>query len=207
MILIFNGPPGSGKDLCCDFLKQHKSFQHIEFKKQLYKETIKYFAVDEKWFFDGYTRENKETPEIKLNGLSRRDAMIFVSEKYIKPIYGQGYFGKKACEDIIIENDYCVSDGGFVEEIHEIINKFGSDKIVLIRLFRDGVDFRKDSRKYIKSSNVIKSYTCGKETDNIELYNDQFFEYTFDLKCFIIHNNGTLNELNNSIEEIIKEIQ
>ena len=92
MILIFNGPPGSGKDLCCEYLKS-KGFEHIEFKNQLYVETIKYFGVDKQWFFDGYTRERKEIKEPLLNGMSRREAMIHVSENVLKPKYGNVYFG------------------------------------------------------------------------------------------------------------------
>ena len=136
MIIVFNGPPGSGKDVACDFLKK-MGFKHIEFKSKLFKDTIRFYKVDEKWFYDGYTRDTKDVTEEKLSGLSRRQALINVSENVRKRLDGDEFYGKIAADGMVLGSDYCISDGGFTEEIGEVINKFGKDEIIFVRLFRD----------------------------------------------------------------------
>ena len=108
MIILFNGPPGSGKDLAADWFKK-KGFKHLSFKYQLFKETIKYFDVDEAWFMEGYNnREIKEIPSTLLGNMSRREAMIYVSEKVIKPKRGLDYFGNLVADEIDLMKDYCI---------------------------------------------------------------------------------------------------
>lgn len=201
MIIIFNGPPGSGKDLCCEYLKS-KGFVHIEFKKVLYTETIKHFNVDEKWFFDGYTRKQKEVKEELLNGMSRREAMIYMSENVLKPLHGKGFFGLESSKIMDIDKHYCISDGGFVEEIYEIINKFGADKVCVVRLYREGSNFKKDSRKYVKV-NIHKEYISGFASCEND-YLDQFFESKIDVDGVAIHNNGDQDSLFSILESILQ---
>ena len=80
MIVIFNGPPASGKDEAASLFKETFGFGNLSFKYQLFKETINHFEVNERWFMDGYNdREQKEKKEFALNDMSRREAMIHVS--------------------------------------------------------------------------------------------------------------------------------
>ena len=61
MIVIFNGPPASGKDEAASLYKEKFGFGNLSFKYQLFKETIKHFEVDERWFMEGYNdRDQKE---------------------------------------------------------------------------------------------------------------------------------------------------
>ncbi len=63
MIIIFNGPPGSGKDEAASYFKR-RGFKHLSFKQVLFKETIAFFDVDEEWFMNGYNdRTVKEQPD------------------------------------------------------------------------------------------------------------------------------------------------
>ena len=202
MIFVFNGPPGSGKDICCDYLKT-KGFIHIEFKEQLFADTIEYFGVTPEWFFDGYTRDNKDVKGELLENRSRREALIFISEQVMKPKYGQGYYGFKASEKMTQDKDYCISDGGFVSELKEIINKFGADEIRIIRLYRNGYDYSHDSRKYVNFEEVEKTYICGYETDTTELQK-QCFDETVPVKGNIIHNNSNMSDLYLSVEDILR---
>ena len=99
MIVIFNGPPGAGKDEACLFF-QTIGYKHLSFKEELFKETFKFFGVSKEWFMNDYNnRSVKEMPveELKIDGVavSRRDAMIYVSEEYVKPKFGNDYFGKQ----------------------------------------------------------------------------------------------------------------
>ena len=120
MIVIFNGPPGSGKDEAASLFKETFGFQNLSFKYQLFKETIAHFEVDKAWFMEGYDdREVKEKKEFALKDMSRREAMIHVSEDIIKPKNGKDYFGRMVAEEIEDGKNYAIADGGFTESPKE----------------------------------------------------------------------------------------
>lgn len=198
MIILFNGPPGAGKDLAADFFKE-KGFKHLSFKYQLYKETVNYFNVDYNWFMDGYhNREIKEMPTSLLGGFSRREAMIYVSEKRIKPRLGLDYFGNQVANEIEDGKDYCISDGGFIDELIPVINRIGSDNFVLVQLTRDGCDYSSDSRRYF-DGNVIWEYINQKTTPIEKQY---VLPHKFDVRTYRVHNNGTVEEFEEVLEKI-----
>ncbi len=117
MIVIFNGPPASGKDEAASLYKEKYGYGNLSFKHQLFKETIAHFGVDKEWFMEGYEdRTKKETKEYALGDRSRREAMIHVSENIIKPKKGLDYFGRSVADEIFEGNNYALADGVFVEE-------------------------------------------------------------------------------------------
>ena len=198
MIVLFNGPPGAGKDAAADFFKE-KGFKHLSFKYQLYQETIKYFGVDEHWFMEGYhNREIKEMPTSLLGGFSRREAMIYVSEKVIKPKKGLDYFGLQVAEEIDLNKDYCISDGGFIDELVPVINKVGTDNFVLVQLTRDGCDYSSDSRRYF-DGNIEWVYINQHETP---IENKYVLPHKFDVRTYRIHNNGTIEEFYDTLQKV-----
>lgn len=208
MIIIFNGPPGSGKDAACEILSEI-GYKHLSFKEQLFKETFKYFGVSKDWFMRGYDeRSQKEmaVPQLKVGDISvsRRDGMIHVSEKYIKPKYGKDYFGIKVAEQIKdpVNINYCMSDGGFIEELQPIINKFGTDEVVLVQLARDGCNFSNDSRRYL-NCNLIDEVVINHPTENIGIHS---IETNFDLGMVRIHNNGSLSDFKHAILNLHKKV-
>ncbi len=201
-VIIFNGPPGAGKDAACLLFKQ-LGYKHLSFKEELFKETFKFFGVSEEWFMNDYdNRDIKERPETKLQiggqKFSRRDAMIYVSEKYIKPKYGKDYFGKQLSKYITIDGLFCVSDGGFQEELSPIINKFGAESITIIQLTREGCDFSSDSRRYF-NGNLIQEFILGKETpiSKSHLLPDQF-----PIRTYRVHNNDSIESFRNTLQNI-----
>lgn len=201
MIILFNGPPGAGKDAAADHFKA-KGFKHLSFKYQLFKETIKYFDVEEDWFMDGYkNREIKEMATSLLGGFSRREAMIHVSEKVIKPRKGLDYFGKLVADEINIHNDYCISDGGFIDELIPVINRVGNENFVLVQLTRDGCDYSSDSRRYF-DGNVVSEHTLKHQTPIQKKY---ILPHKFDVRTYRIHNNSTLEEFYDVLDKIYKE--
>jgi hypothetical protein len=198
MILILNGPPGSGKDKACLYLKQ-KGVKHLSFKYHLFTATADHFNVDLKWFMKDYDdRILKEQPEEKLNGYSRRTALIHVSENIIKPLYGKDFFGVKASEEIAEQGQYCFSDGGFQEELAPIINKFGAKRIVIIQLTREGCDFSSDSRRYF-NGNLVQEYVLGHET---KIYHPYILKDKIDIRTYRVHNNLSLQSLYMTLEKI-----
>jgi hypothetical protein len=198
MIILFNGPPGTGKDAAADFFKE-KGFKHLSFKYQLFRETISFFAVDEKWFMDGYKdRLIKEQPEELLEGMSRREAMIYVSEEITKPAFGEDIFGKQVADEIDITRDYCISDGGFIDELIPVINKVGSENFVLVQLTREGHDYSSDSRRYLDGNLYVEFVN----SHNTPIEKKYVLPHKFEVKMYRIHNNGTLG----AFYEVLKDI-
>ena len=164
MIFVTNGPPGSGKDAASEYLVEIYGFKHMTFKYELFKQTFVHYGVSEEWFMEGYNdRTKKELPEELLGGKSKRQALIHVAEDIIKPTYGSDYFGQQAASNIKLPGQYCFSDSGFSTELQPLINKFGTEKVCLIQILRDGCDYSKDSRNYLHGK-LCEEYVNGHKT-------------------------------------------
>jgi hypothetical protein len=201
MIILFNGPPRAGKDEAADFFKA-KGFKHLSFKYQLYRETCKYFNCDYKWFMNRYDdRSVKEVPHVDLGHMSCREAMIYVSEKVVKPKRGLDYFGRLVANEIKDGKDYCISDGGFIDELVPVINKVGSDNFVLCQLTREGCDYSTDSRRYF-DGNLIHEYVNEFRTPVQQQY---VLPQKFDVKTYRIHNNSSIGAFHSVLQEIYEK--
>jgi hypothetical protein len=201
-VVIFNGPPGCGKDAAC-LLYKNMGYTHLSFKEELFKETFNFFGVSKEWFMKGYEDravKEKAVPELKVNdkSLSRRDAMIYVSEQYIKVKYGKDYFGKQLSKQITSEGLFCVSDGGFQEELSPIINKFGAESITIIQLTREGCDFSSDSRRYF-NGNLVQEFMLGKETPIVKCH---FLPDQFPIRTYRVHNNDSIESFHRTLQAI-----
>ncbi len=202
MIVIFNGPPGAGKDEACLFF-QTIGYKHLSFKEELFKETFKFFGVSKEWFMNDYNnRSVKEMPveELKIDGVavSRRDAMIYVSEEYIKPKFGNDYFGAQLSNHVNSDGLFSVSDGGFIEELSPIINKVGADNIVLVQLTREGCDFSSDSRRYF-NGNLVEEFVLDKETP---ISQEHILTKKIPIRTYRVHNNGTVKAFHMALNSI-----
>ena len=203
MIVIFNGPPASGKDEAASLYKEMFGFGNLSFKYQLFKETCKHFEVDERWFMQGYDdREQKEKKELALENRSRREAMIYVSEDIIKPKKGLDYFGQLVAEEIEEGKNYAIADGGFVEELEPLIEKVGAENIVIVQLTREGYDYSTDSRRYF-NGNLVKEYCINFETkiDKAYVLNEEM-----DITTYRVHNNGAVRNFHATLIEIYNEL-
>lgn len=201
MIIIFNGPPGSGKDEAASYFKR-RGFKHLSFKYVLFKETISFFGVDEEWFMNGYNdRSVKERPEEFLEGMSRREAMIYVSEVITKPALGKDIFGVYVANEVEDGMNYAISDGGFEEELVPLINRVGTQNIVLVQLTRDGCDYSSDSRRYF-NGRLEKEYIIQKSTD---IDREHVLPKEFSIRTYRVHNNGSLNEFHEILRDIYEK--
>jgi hypothetical protein len=147
-IIIFNGPPGSGKDTLADILEKKYHCAHIRFKDGLVPLVLAAYHVDQEWFSAHYTRELKDRPCTELAGMSPRQALINMSENVIKPAFGEAAFGLIAVKRINPEQMTVFSDGGFVSELRPIIDAIGAKHTLIIQLSRPGCTFENDSRSY-----------------------------------------------------------
>lgn len=204
MIVIFNGPPGSGKDEAASLFKHTFAWDHLSFKHVLFRETIKHFGVTKEWFMDGYNnRETKEKKEVELGNRSRREAMIYMSEEVIKPTYGKDFFGRQVAAEIVDGRHYAISDGGFVEELVPLVERVGNKNIILVQLTREGCSYSNDSRRYFNGT-LEKEYVLGKRT---EIENQYVLANESNLSTFRIHNNGTINEFRKTLVDLRLDIQ
>lgn len=200
-IIVFNGPPGSGKDEASNFLATNCGFKSLSFKYQLFLETFKLFGVSEEWFMNGYDdRTIKERPEELLGGRSRRQALIYTSEDVLKPKFGKQIFGLQAAKQINLVDNYCFSDCGFAEELLPIINTAGAKNISLVQLFRDGCSFRGDSRRYVNGTNIIDEIVIDHETP---INPEEILPEPFDMiQTYRIFNNGSIAEFHQAVKNI-----
>lgn len=180
-IILFNGPPGSGKDFGAEYVA--KSFPNTildKFANVLKERTHAMYGFP--WKKASYYEDCKNEAHEDFYGLSPRQAYINVSETYFKPIHGIDIFGKILASELDKrEWDLAViSDSGFVDEALVLIEKYGAENIILVRVHRKGHDFSNDSRSYIHLN------VC-----NIDIENEGDSSYTdqlHDLVDSIINN-------------------
>lgn len=159
-VIILNGPAGCGKDtLARELVEMGFAKGTTSFKNPMFNIALAALGPDTYHeFLDGYDdRARKEKPEGFLNGLSRRQFMIAISEQFIKPVFGDDYFGKYLAENLPDGDEvFVVSDGGFASEVVPIVAAVHDVRIV--RLHRDGYTFIGDSREYLYDVSGVKDY-------------------------------------------------
>lgn len=176
-VIIFNAPPGAGKDEAINYLKKKGTVFPFSFKSRLTAITLAIYNIPEKVWEGWYTREGKELPREELDGLSCRNALIKTSEEVIKPVFGKQYFGKMEARNVkqnAREKYYVAacSDGGFNEEIVPLMEEFGPENVFIVYITRPGCTFAGDSRNWIDIENIPNE-------NYIHIYNDDSFEHLY----------------------------
>ena len=217
-VIIFNSAKGSGKDVATDMLVNYfQSGVKLAFKDELYKDTANYFNIDVEDLVEYHSdRSLKEKPSLlfakyqreslkqyffsllyvvgalinnrylmSLGYYSSREALIFVSEAVVKPVKSKDYYGKKLVEKIedSSERFYFVSDSGYFEEASSVADK--GYRVIIAQLIRSGATFEGDSRSLLNK--------------------DDFKEYS-NIKFCQIDNNGSLDDLYNSIVDLSYDV-
>ena len=217
-VVIFNSPPNSGKDISTQYMKDYFcTGEVIAFKDELYKDTANYFDIEVEDLVEYHSdRSLKEKPSLlfpkyqreslkqyffsllyvigalinnrylmSLGYYSSREALIFVSESVVKPVKGKDYYGKKLVEKIegSSERFYFVSDSGYFEEASSVADK--GYRVIIAQLMRSGATFEGDSRNLLNK--------------------DDFKEYS-NIKFCQIDNNGSLDDLYNSIVDLSYDV-
>lgn len=151
IVVLLNGPPGVGKDtLMEEYKNTHTGVTHCSFKKPMFDIALAASGVSEEEWFKRYDdRDLKEEPWDKLGGLSCRDFMIRISEDWVKPTFGKDHFAKAALAQVKGSGVFLFTDSGFQEEFRTVLEEFGKRHVKLARLYREGLTFEGDSRKYL----------------------------------------------------------
>jgi hypothetical protein len=199
MIVIFNGPPRSGKDVGAEYFERAFGFSHLTFKEEIFKQACRLFEVEFDWFMSEYdSTEGKEKPSTFLGGLSRREALIYTSENHIKPKYGNAFFGEAVAKNIDHSKNYVISDGGFIEELTPIINKIGYKNISLVQLIRNDCSYEKDSRRYFNGT-IVDEFVLNTKSK----FEAQYLQSTeVPIDTYRVYNNGSFTDYYNALEKI-----
>lgn len=165
--IILNGPPRCGKDTIAAYLNEYYAFDIRSFKQALFAETAKYYGVSLEWILDGY-EDNKDSSHPELNNITKRQALIHVSENVIKPHYSKDFFGRRAAESCRGAKLVAFPDGGFEEEIGPVAAI--SSAIYLVRIHRPGKTFDGDSRSYLSGDKFDGVFDVDNDQGLDELY-------------------------------------
>lgn len=175
-IVLFCGPRGSGKDVSCNFLKSKDSaLLSFSMNEYLIEKTKEFFSLnqEESALFDEAYADRKKKDQLldfltpsrtaasdvwHFPALSPRQAMIFVSESWYKPIYGKDCWAKSLLEKVSQATDpgvsnYVCNSAGFDEEVAFIIGEFGYNNVLLVEIYGRGT-FDGDSRNYITLEDI-----------------------------------------------------
>lgn len=178
-IVLFNGPPRSGKDTAAKMAMQYLNGNGVFYRfagplKDAAHALFGMSGIDQEHF-----DQVKDVPCASFFGMTPREAYIWLSEKAVKPHFGNDFFTRVAINVIKQFDDriIVISDCGFAEEVAGLIKEFGSDNVAIVYLKRQGTSFANDSRSYVTNA---------------------------DCKQFTIENDGGYGKLREKVEKILK---
>lgn len=173
-IILFNGPPGCGKDTAAQALAPE--YTELKFAWHLKECVHKIFGLDGPPVAE--YEKYKDDPEFLGGNVTLRQAYIQLSEHFFKPLFGPRYFGEIVARWIEERNldKVTISDSGFAEEAQALVDTFGKENITLVRLHREGCTFEGDSRGYLELDGIAtidltnRAYTAKEFKDFIRFH-------------------------------------
>jgi len=163
--VLVNGPPGCGKDTLVGGLATYIQFMHLKVSSPLKRMLAAMLNVDLRWI-----EENKETKIKVLGYITVRQALIDMSEKYMKLLYGEDVMGRIASDigRYSPSKLTVTSDSGFSIESERIIYNAGRNNCIIIRLHREGCTFEGDSRHWMPDG-LCKTYDLHNDRSKEQL--------------------------------------
>jgi len=157
-VIFFNGPRHSGKDTAALYCEKALGASHFKQSKPL-KAAVQVFydLTDEEV---AHLESIKTQPSDLLFGKSYVEAQISLSEDWAKWFHAdEAIFGKLSARRLrrrsFLSRLVVCSDSGFASEALPIIDQFGADNVLLVRVHRDGKTYAGDSRGYISLPRII----------------------------------------------------
>ncbi len=161
-IIMFNAPPGSGKDTAADYLALRcNQARHLRLKEPLFRHVCAHYGISRQQFDLLYLeRTTKEAPTPLLQGLSPRETLNHVSENVCKKQYGRDCFARALADEINLDQDrlILVSDCGFREELEPMTRAVGRDRVVVVHIHRDNCTFEGDSRNWVTTGGLCREF-------------------------------------------------
>lgn len=156
-IFILNAPPQTGKDTIAAEVLRRTDAGTCAMKDPMFQVFCATVGIDFHDFMNLYETPGwKDSPQVLTHGKTPRELMIHISENFVKPFFGDDYYGKalaKQIEDIEdrlgSQRSWVIPDGGFQDEF-DAFKRIHGDRVTLIHLHRTGhTDFTGDSRNWI----------------------------------------------------------
>lgn len=154
--VIFNGPPRCGKDTASRMLVAHMdSYITTPVMEESLSMPMRYsmFGLLGLTYSDEFYESLKPTTIPALN-VTGRQHMIDISEKFLKPVYGQNVMARLLIDRV---HDFpglvLVRDGGFQNEVEALIDFVGEENVFVVRVKRIGTTFDGDSRHWVNHPN------------------------------------------------------
>lgn len=149
-IVFLQGPPRCGKDTIGAMLEhmlsayENVSAEQLKFATPINEWMMSTFGVD---CNDGH---DKEIGCIELFGRGRRETAIWYSEQVMKPRFGPEVFGEIMVNKLksMRRDFFIITDSGFKDEAIPVVEEFGPERCISIKVSREGRDFNSDSRSY-----------------------------------------------------------
>lgn len=208
--IIFNGPPSAGKDHSVKFLTSVWKDQiikdcdvyHEKFAAPLKNTVSVFFGREIDSDFRNAFEDSKDTPLKIFNNLSYRQVQISLST-WAKETLGSSIFGDLLSQRVIVRKMHrkastnqlvfpLISDGGFIEELQPLLDKYGHKRVLVVRIHRHGCSYSGDSRSFLPNLD-----TRGAPINIIDLQNKGDSGYEFSLvvavKKFLRENNIMVN--------------
>lgn len=165
-LVLFNGPPHSGKDQAAISLENLLNNQSPLDGSPAYRPRRLKMATPIKeaahalyglpFSCEHYEREFgnawKDEPQAEFFGKTPRSVYISMSEEYAKVQQGESFFGRVLARRMMLDrqsNVFLISDCGFVNEVVPLVLAYGKEKLLVVELERPGTSFDGDSRNYI----------------------------------------------------------
>lgn len=160
-LIFLNGPPGCGKDYAGNVLATAPGVQLFKFATPL-----KNVVAEITGQTLSYLEEHKAAVNPFFN-TTYRQLMIDVSERWMKPAYGQDIFARMLLLQMQAADfrRAVITDCGFAQEVEHIANYYGRANCLLLRVHRPNHTFKNDSRSYIAPEiPSLDLYNRGDET-------------------------------------------
>lgn len=144
-LVLISGPPQSGKSTAGKAIAAHFGADLFAVSDRLKLETHAYYRLPKSLAPDHFEGV-KDQPLEEFAGLSPRQAYIFVSEKIIKPQFGDGFLGHCAAQRLR-DDRYAlkvITGTGFIEEVIPLVEAVGSDNTLHIRVTPEASHARSD---------------------------------------------------------------
>lgn len=180
-IFIFNAPPQTGKDTICNSIFNLRlGVNTASFKDPMFDIFLSSTGMLRDKFEKLYATEGwKDTPNEITGGKTPREFLIHISEVFIKPIFGNDYFGLflknhiKQFESTHGESvSWVIPDGGFPAEIKILEEEFG-ERVIIIQLEREGKrDFGNDSRNWVSGKKTFRFDTSKGNDEVVSIIKD-----------------------------------
>lgn len=178
-IILFNGPPRTGKDTASEYLiQQLHSSVILKFTEPVKNMTHERLDLNVPHY---HYETLKDTPLSEFEGLTPREAYIETSRK-LRQEKGNNAVAKLFVESVMNSNEEIVinPDIGYDFEAEELFNAFDVNKVLLFKINRVDKTFENDCRTWLT---VDKKYpelkTVFVDNDDKSVFLDSVLENVY----------------------------